>query len=75
MNEIINFWNKHWLVIIMVPGNALAIEAIIREAAVEHGYTKIVSVCDHLANVLGFVIDIISGLLKRGQTKQGGTNA
>ena len=67
--EILTWIKHHWLQLVLLPGNILAVEAIVRQSAVNKGYTGIVSLCDHIARFVGFVGDIITGLINRNQTK------
>jgi hypothetical protein len=56
---------------VMLPGNILAIEAIVRQSAVDHGYPYIVSWCDRISKFVSFIGQIIAGLITR---KNGGKN-
>lgn len=63
----IEFLKHHYWELIMLPGNILAVEAIVRQAAVNKGYKGIVSWCDHVANVVDFIGQIITGLIIKKQ--------
>ena len=66
-------WIRHnSLFLIMLPANILAVEAIIRQAAVDKGYPKVVSLCDRIAQFIGFIQDVIAGLIKKNQTPKTG---
>lgn len=67
MEHIIHWIHKHMLGILLLPGNILAIEAIVRQSAVDKGYSKVVSLCDRIARFMGFLQDILAGLIKRNQ--------
>lgn len=69
MIEIHKFIHHHWLDIMLLPANILAIEAIVREAAVKRGYKNTVTWCDQIANAVGFIQDVLVGIIQRKQSK------
>lgn len=65
MEHLIFYIKHNWLLIcLFLPGQILAVEAIIRQSAVDKGYPNVVSLCDRIANFVGFIADIIQKLIK-----------
>ena len=73
--EHLQLWiTHHWTFLILLPGNLLAFEAVIKNAAEAHGYTKSASLCRKTGNFLSFCADVLSGILARKQVTQTESN-
>lgn len=68
-------WITHhvWTILSLI-GDILLVEKVIKDAAAKRGYKEIVSVCDMIANVLNFILDIITGIFSALKNKNGGSN-
>ncbi len=64
------YLKAHWFDLLLLPGNIMAVDAIVKEAAEKRGYKKLASLCDVIGNFLSFIVDIITGLLSRKQNNQ-----
>jgi hypothetical protein len=58
-----DFIHKHWLDILMLPANILMVDVVIKTAAEKRGFKQISQICDWVSNVVGFIQDIITGLI------------
>lgn len=71
------FWVAHhvWRVLAILGDIALA-DAVIKQVAIKRGYKKLASLCDIIANAIGFVLDVASGVIvalkNKNQTPTGG---
>jgi hypothetical protein len=59
MDNVLSYIQSNWYNILAW---LIIADEVIKNAAEKKGYTKIVSVCDHLGNVLSFIMDIVVGL-------------
>lgn len=68
-------WISHhvWTILSWI-GDVLLVEKVIKDAAAKRGYKEIVSVCDLIANILNFLLDIITGIFSALKSKNGGSD-
>ena len=65
LRQIINEIPHHIVCLLTILSVLLNFEAIVRQVAVEKGYTKAVNICDRFAKLLVFVIDIVNVASKK----------
>ncbi len=63
LHDALNWLGNNWFNLLQWIGDVIAIDAVIKQVATKYGFTKLVSICDLIANDLNFVLDIITGIL------------
>ena len=73
MDSVIHWINHNWWNVLQTIGNILLIEKVVKDAAVKRGYTKLVSICDKIADLLNFFLEIVGGVFNAIKSR-GGNN-
>lgn len=62
IHDVIIWLSNNWLNLIQWIGDIIAIDAVIKQVALKYGFNKLVSICDLIANDLGFILDVLGSI-------------
>ena len=69
MNNVISYIQMNWFQILCTT---IIIEQAVKAEAEKRQNTKIISICDHIGAILGWLLDIINTLIKKTPPAAGG---